>query len=91
MYVPNLALFSKFSQEALNDSGTDLNIIEAEFESFLKIFIETFHDNFTELRLYNMNNTELVFDCYIQKFFVDKNKKQPISWICYLLSIFWCK
>ena len=35
-----LALFSKFLQEALNDSGIDLNDIETELENLLKMFIE---------------------------------------------------
>ena len=43
-----LALFSKFLQDALNDSGIDLNAITTELESLLKIFIETPYDNFTE-------------------------------------------
>ena len=43
-----LVLFSKFLQDALNDSGIDLNAITTELESLLKIFIETPHDNFRE-------------------------------------------
>ena len=43
-----LALFSKFLQEALHDSGIDLNAITTDLESLLKIFIETPYDNFTE-------------------------------------------
>ena len=45
MYV---SLFSKFLQEALNDSGIDLNVIEAELQNFLNLLIETPYDNFTE-------------------------------------------
>ena len=43
-----LALFSKFLQDALNDSGIDLNAITTELESLLKISIEAPYDNFTE-------------------------------------------
>ena len=65
-----LALFSKFLQEVLNKSGIDMNVVEAELESLLKIFIKIAYDNFAEhlnsggasrqcfwtLRLYSLDN-----------------------------------
>ena len=43
-----MSLFSKFLQEALNDSSIDLNVLEAELQNFLNLLIEKPYDNFTE-------------------------------------------
>lgn len=41
-------MFSKFLQEALNDSSIDLNVLEAELQNFLNLLKEKPYDNFTE-------------------------------------------
>ena len=43
-----MSLFSKFLQEALNDSSIDLNVLEAELQNFLNLLKEKPYDNFTE-------------------------------------------